>query len=290
MIWMRKIRLSHPLAVHSVPGMTVVAVLGLGQMGAAIARRLLSTGHRVTVWNRTATRAGSIAGAQPATSPAAAVRDADVAIVMVTDAAAVDAVVFGPDGAAFALRPGGCLLQMSTIAPDEVRAVARRLPTGVSLVDAPVAGSVSAAATGTLTLLVGGHETAIDRVGQVLAALGTVRRCGAVGAGAALKLVLNTALVTSMAALADALAVADAVDVDRATAWDALRSSTLAAAVTRADASGASFPVALAGKDTDLALGEVGPAPTPVLRATAQALRAASDQTADISTLITENS
>jgi 3-hydroxyisobutyrate dehydrogenase len=259
-------------------------------MGAAIARRLLTTCHRVTVWNRTATRAGSIAGAQPATSPAAAVRDADVAIVMVTDAAAVDAVVFGPDGAAFALRPGGCLLQMSTIAPDEVRAVARRLPTGVSLVDAPVAGSVSAAATGTLTLLVGGHETAIDRVGQVLAALGTVRRCGAVGAGAALKLVLNTALVTSMAALADALAVADAVDVDRATAWDALRSSTLAAAVTRADASGASFPVALAGKDTDLALGEVGPAPTPVLRATAQALRAASDQTADISTLITENS
>jgi hypothetical protein len=84
------------------------------------------------------------------------------------------------------------------------------------------------------------------------------------------------------------LAVADAVDVDRATAWDALRSSTLAAAVTRADASGASFPVALAGKDTDLALGEVGPAPTPVLRATAQALRTVSDQTADISTLIKE--
>jgi hypothetical protein len=149
---------------------------------------------------------------------------------------------------------------------------------------------VTAAATGTMTLLVGGHETAVDRVGQVLAVLGTVRRCGAVGAGAALKLVLNTALVTSMAALADALAVADAVDVDRATAWDALRSSTLAAAVTRAEVRGASFPVALAGKDTDLALGEVGPAPTPVLRATARALRAASDQTADISTLIMENS
>lgn len=65
---------------------------------------------------------------------------ADVVITMLTDAAAVDAVLFGTDGAACALRPGVCLVQMSTIGPGEIRDLAQRLPAGVDLVDAPVAG------------------------------------------------------------------------------------------------------------------------------------------------------
>jgi 3-hydroxyisobutyrate dehydrogenase-like beta-hydroxyacid dehydrogenase len=127
---------------RSVPGMTSIAVLGTGHMGAPIARRLLATGHRVTVWNRTSSRASEVPGAEVAASPAHAAREVEVAIVMVTDAAAVDAVLFGPGGAAAALRPGASVVQMSTIAPAEVRDVARRLPDGVDLVDAPVAGSV----------------------------------------------------------------------------------------------------------------------------------------------------
>jgi 3-hydroxyisobutyrate dehydrogenase len=281
---MPEIRWSHHFAVRSVVPMTTVAVLGLGQMGAPIARRLLATGHHVTVWNRTPARAAEFA--YVADSPAKAVLDAEVVIVMVTDAAAVDAVLFGPAGAATALRPGACVLQLSTIAPAEIRAVADRLPDGVAVLDVPVAGSVGAVESGSLKLLVGGDDAAVDQTGPVLDALGTVRRCGEVGAGAALKLVLNTALVTGVAALADSLAVADAVGVDRAAALDALAGSALAGAVARATGSGGAFSLALAGKDAELALREIGDAAAPIARAAAGALRGQPDQSADISTLV----
>src|SRR6185437_5672003 len=213
----------------SVTAMTTIASLGLGRMGAAMAARLLAAGHEVHVWDRTPDRAAPLvaAGARAAPSPAAAARGAGVVITMLTDAAAVEAVLSGPDGALAGRRPG--------------------------LVDAPVAGSVAEAAAGELIILAGGPDEAIDRAAPVLAALGTVRRCGGVGAGSALKLVLNTALVTAVAALADALAVADAAGVDRAAALDALAAGPLSGAVGRATATGASFPVALAAKDLALA-------------------------------------
>jgi 3-hydroxyisobutyrate dehydrogenase-like beta-hydroxyacid dehydrogenase len=261
--------------------MTTVTVLGLGQMGVPIARRLLATGHHVTVWNRTPARAAEFADV--ADSPAKAVHDAEVVVVMVTDAAAVDAVLFGPSGAAGSLRPDAIVLQLSTIAPAEIRAVADRLP---AVLDAPVAGSVGAAESGTLTLLVGGDDAIIDRAAPVLDALGTVRRCGPVGAGSALKLVLNTALVTGVAALADCLTVADSVGVDRATALDALAGSALGGAVARSTGPGGAFSLALAGKDAGLALREVGTAAVRVARAAAEVLREHPDRSADISTLV----
>lgn len=264
--------------------MAAVAVLGLGHMGASMARRLLATGHQVSVWNRTARPVD--AGAAVATSPAEAVREADVVFTMLADAAAVDAVLFGPDGAAEALRPGSVVVQTSTIGLDDVRALASRLPTGVSLVDAPVAGSVGAAEAGQLILLVGGDDETLDRVTPVLTALGTVQRCGALGAGTALKLVLNTALITSLAALADVLAVAAAVGVDETVALDALADGALGGAVARARRTDAAFSIALAGKDVDLARHELGDRPAPVVHATADALRARPDQTADIATLV----
>jgi enamine deaminase RidA (YjgF/YER057c/UK114 family) len=103
----------------------------------------------------------------------------------------------------------------------EARDIAKRLP-GINLVDAPAAGSVTAAEEGRLTILTGGTDEAVSQVMPVLAALGTVVRCGDIGTGAALKLVLNTALSTAMAALADPLTIADAADVDRAVALAAL--------------------------------------------------------------------
>src|SRR6185369_6414104 len=127
--------------------------LGTGHMGAPIARRLLDTGHAVTVWNRSPARAAAVnpdipAGGDPApvarvaVTPAGAVREADVVLVMLTDAAAVGEVLAEAAGG---LRPGACVVQMSTIGPDETRAIAATLPAGVSYVDAPVGGSVDAA-------------------------------------------------------------------------------------------------------------------------------------------------
>jgi len=267
--------------------MTVIAVLGTGQMGAAMVRRLLASGHRVRVWNRTVPRTAALLklGADVAASAAEAVGDADVVITMLTDTAAIDAVLFDTGAAARALRPGTCVVQMSTIGPTEVRELAKRLPAGVDLVDAPVGGSIDAAEAGRLIVLAGGEDSALRRVAPVLEVFGTVRRCGSVGGGAALKLILNTALVTSVAALADTMTLAALLGVKRDTAMEALAVGPLGGAVTRATSTSASFSIALAGKDLALALRELGEVPAPVAHAAAHALGAAPDSSADVATI-----
>ncbi|MEU8090199.1 NAD(P)-binding domain-containing protein [Micromonospora chalcea] len=266
--------------------MKIIAVLGTGHMGTPIARRLLAGGNRVRVWNRSPERSEPLAavGATVAASPSAAVDGAEVVVVMLADAGAVETVLFGPDGAATALRPGTVVVQMSTIGPDEVRAVAGRLPAGVYLLDAPVGGSVNAARAGTLVIFAGGPADAVERAAPVLGQLGTVRHCGPIGAGAAVKLVANTGLVTAVAALHDALAVAAALGVDRQAALDVLDRGALGGAVGRATAPGASFAVTMAAKDARLALRR--PVPAPVLEAALDLMRAAPDQDADLSSLV----
>lgn len=269
--------------------MRSVAVLGTGHMGMAITRRLLATGHRVTVWNRTPARAAAMAdaGARIAATPPEAVADADLVITMLTDAAAVEAALFGSDEAgpaATAIRKGSVVVQMSTIEPDEVRGIARRLPTTVSLLDTPVSGSVGATEAGTLTIFAGGTDAVVDLVEPVLRNLGVILRCGPIGAAAALKLVVNTAMVTALGALHDTLAVADAVSVDRAVALEALAAGPLSGTVQRATATGASFAISLAAKDARLALREVHTAP--VAAAAMRLLESATDQSADVASLI----
>jgi 3-hydroxyisobutyrate dehydrogenase-like beta-hydroxyacid dehydrogenase len=258
-------------------------------MGTAIVRRLLATGHRVTVWNRTPANAAPLAALRAgiAATPAEAVAGADLVITMLTDAAAVEAALFGPSdsgSAVAAAPPGAVVVQMSTIGPDEVRGIAARLPRTVSLLDAPVGGSVGAAEAGTLTIFAGGSHAALDLAEPVLRDLGRIRRCGPLGAGAALKLVVNTAMVTALGALHDTLAVADAVSIDRALALDALAAGPLGGAVQRATATGASFAIFLAAKDARLALRDVQTAP--VAAAALQLLHAAADPTADVASLI----
>ena len=275
MAGMRNIRWWHAWRLTSVVGMASIAVLGTGRMGAAIARRLLDTGHQVVVWNRTAEKTAPLVAAGARAAPTPAVPDAEVVITMLTDAAAVREVL-----AAAVLRSGSILIEMSTIGPAAVREL--RVPEGVTLVDAPVLGSVAAAASGRLTLLAGGN---VERALPVLESLGTVRRCGELGSGAALKLVANTALVTGLAALADTVAVARALGVDTETALAVVAQGALGGAVTRATAAGADFPVALADKDLDLVRGL---AAAPMVEAAAAVLRAAPDRGADLGTIVEE--
>jgi len=274
----------HAAGRPSVAAMTNLAILGTGHMGTAMALRLLSAGHRVTAWNRATARTVALAdaGAEIAATAAEAVAGADLVITMLTDAAAVESVLLGP--AAAALQPGTIVVQMSTISPDEVRTLAARLPERVSFLDAPVGGSVGAAETGALTIFAGGPPPVLDSAEPVLRALGTIRRCGPVGAGAALKLVVNAAMVTALGALHDTLAVADAVGVDRATALDALDAGPLGGAIKRATMTTASFAISLAAKDGRLALHATRTAP--VVAAAIQLLHAATDQEADVAELI----
>ncbi|MFE1902439.1 NAD(P)-dependent oxidoreductase [Streptomyces gardneri] len=242
-----------------------IAFLGLGSMGLPMARRLLDAGHPLTVWNRTPAKADPLVadGAVLAADPAEAVRDADVVVTMLADPAAALAVA---DRLIPALRPGTHWIDTSTVGPDTVAALAARLPAGVTLIDAPVMGSVDRAATGELLILAGGDTAP---VAAVLDLLGATTPCGGPGTGAALKLVLINAAIGGVALVAEALTLAGALGLPRELALRTLGAGPLAGAVGRATATGSYFPVALAAKDVALA---TALAKLPVLEAVHTAL------------------
>jgi 3-hydroxyisobutyrate dehydrogenase len=251
------------------PSSQRIAFLGTGSMGLPMARRLLDAGHALTVWNRTAEKADDLvaAGAVRAAGPAEAVRDADVVLTMLADPAAALAVA---DAFVPALRPGTIWVDTSTIGPGAARELAGRLPTGVTLIDAPVMGSVDRAASGDLLILAGGDTTP---VAGILERLGTVTACGGPGTGAALKLVLINAAIGGVALVGEALALAGALGLPRDLALRTLGQGPLAGAVARATATGSYFPVALAAKDVALATGATA-AELPLLEAVHAALTA----------------
>ncbi|GHC41223.1 hypothetical protein GCM10010349_01210 [Streptomyces flavofungini] len=216
-----------------------------------MAHRVLAAGHPLTVWNRTAAKAAPLvaAGARLAASPADAVRDADVVITML---AGPDALRYVADGIVPVLRGRGGVhwVEMSTVGPEAVRELGERVPDGVTLVDAPVAGSTDKAAAGRLGILAGGDATAVQ---PLLAHLGTVTRTGPLGSGAALKVVVNTAVLGGVALVAESMALADALGLDAELARDVLARGPLAGAVARAFATDVHFGSDLAAKDVALA-------------------------------------
>jgi 3-hydroxyisobutyrate dehydrogenase-like beta-hydroxyacid dehydrogenase len=167
-----------------------VAILGTGKMGAAMARRLDAQGHRLMLWNRTRSRAEAVDVGTVAATPVEAVRDVEVVISILTDAAAVRATYFGPGGAREAARDQ-VFVEMSTAGAEVSKEIAAALP---AYVEAPLFGSVGALANGTAVILVAGDEQAIERARPVLADLGDVRVIGPLGSAAALKLIGNTML------------------------------------------------------------------------------------------------
>jgi 3-hydroxyisobutyrate dehydrogenase-like beta-hydroxyacid dehydrogenase len=172
-------------------------------MGGAIARRLKTGGFDVSVWDRTRSKAEALDVGRVAESPADAVRDADVAISMVTGAEAVREVYFGKAGV-FEAAAGKTLVEMSTAGPAigrELAAAAREK--GATLVQAPVMGSVPAVDKGTLIVLASaGRVEDVETARPVLQRLGAVRYVGGIGSAPALKLVANSmlAIVTATAA------------------------------------------------------------------------------------------
>jgi 3-hydroxyisobutyrate dehydrogenase len=215
--------------------MAKLAFCGLGQMGTPMAARLVDAGHDVSVWNRTPERAAPLErrGARRAASPADAAAGAEAAITMVADPSALEAVVLGDGGLAEGLTSGSTLIDMSTVGPDAVRWIAGRLPDGVSMMDAPVLGTVPHAESGELKVFAGGEGQDVERWRPLLGALGTVVHVGPLGSGAAMKLVTNSTLGALMTALGEALAVADALGLDQGTVLDVLAESPIGVTVNR---------------------------------------------------------
>jgi 3-hydroxyisobutyrate dehydrogenase len=241
-------------------GVERVAVIGLGAMGAPIARRLLGTGCRIAVWNRSPQRTVPLreAGAAVGASPADAVRGADAVIVMVTGPQALLTVSEGERGIAAGIGPAAVVVQMSTVSPSSVTRLAKALPTGTGLLDAPVLGSVAEAASGGLRILVGGPHALLERCSPLLEQLGSPLHVGELGAGTAAKLVANNALFGVLGVLGESLALGGALGLSWESLHEVLGVTPLAGQAARrrgaieADDYPARFALALARKDAGL--------------------------------------
>jgi 3-hydroxyisobutyrate dehydrogenase-like beta-hydroxyacid dehydrogenase len=185
-----------------------IAVLGLGRMGGAMAARMASQGWQVRGWTRSG-RAPDLIDSPG--DPNDAVAKADVVLLALFDGPACIQVI---DRVQPSLRPGAIVVNISTIAPAEAAALARRL--GGSYVHAPVLGSVPAVANGSLEILAAADEAALTRVRPVLDTLGNVRPVGDAATAAALKLVANSSLAGATLALRDSLRQGDALHLPRA--------------------------------------------------------------------------
>ncbi len=169
-----------------------IAFLGLGIMGRPMAAKLVEAGHAVTVWNRTAARAG-LPGARTAATPAQAAEGADVVWACVNDTAASERVFLAEDGVLAAARPGMVIADSSTISPEASRRIAERLASrGAVFLDCPVTGSKQGAEAGKLIFIVGGPAEAAARLQPLFQTMGQrVFLMGGNGMGLSAKLAMN---------------------------------------------------------------------------------------------------
>jgi 3-hydroxyisobutyrate dehydrogenase-like beta-hydroxyacid dehydrogenase len=196
-----------------------VGFVGLGIMGARMAACLARAGHEVAVYNRTASKAEAWVaehGGRFAATPRDAAEGAAAVITMVVDGPQVEHVLLGDDGAAAGAAPGTLMIDMSTIAPADARAIGAALAErGLPFVDAPVSGSSPKAEDGTLTIMAGGSEADVARARPYFEAMGEViLHVGELGQGQTVKVISNAVGATNCATLAQALVVGKATGVD----------------------------------------------------------------------------
>lgn len=198
-----------------------VGFVGLGTMGAPMARNVLRAGHDVIVHNRTRSREEPLAelGANRASTPGEAAADAEVVITVVSDTPDVEDVLFGEGGIALAAREGTVVIDMSTISAEATRIFGERLgANGVRLVDAPVSGGSEGAEKGTLTIMCGGDAADVERAGPVLGSMGAkITHVGPLGSGQLTKAVNQVIIAGYFQALAEGmvLAMASGLDTDK---------------------------------------------------------------------------
>jgi len=244
-----------------------IAVLGLGKMGSGMAARLAAAGHALALYNRTASRAASLAklGARIADTPRSAAQNADVIIGMTADDESSRAIWLGEHGALAAENaPDALAIECSTLSHDWVLELAGHVRArGFRYVDSPVTGLPDAAAAGTLTLLVGADAADLDAARPVFASLATrVLHFGGVGQGTVYKLMVNLLGAVQIASAAEGLAFAEAAGLDSRLVADAVATGQAASPqVVRnlrrfvaADHSQVNFTPALRLKDVEYAL------------------------------------
>jgi 3-hydroxyisobutyrate dehydrogenase-like beta-hydroxyacid dehydrogenase len=239
--------------------------IGLGHLGSPMARRLLSAGFPMVVYDRESnkTEALSTLGAEVARDPGELAAEVDVVLSCVVDGAAVEAIYLGACGVLRNAKPGAQIIEMSTVAPDTSRKLyraAREL--GISVLDVAVSGSTPVAEAGTLTLLGGGDRQDFDAAEAIFQAIAKQWfYMGPSGSGVAMKLVVNTLLGNGMQAIAEAVALGAALGLPRDLLFDTLAKTAVVSPVQAVKLASAKrhdytpqFPIRLMHKDFGLAL------------------------------------
>jgi 3-hydroxyisobutyrate dehydrogenase-like beta-hydroxyacid dehydrogenase len=249
-------------ATHRTPR---IAVVGLGNMGLAIAERILDAEYPLSVFNRTPGRDASIVerGAERLDSAGKALQEADVCVTMLADDAAVEAVACGPDGILAGARPGSCLVDMSTISVAASARVAEQATrAGVSYLRAPVSGNPVVVRGGGLTIFVSGPADVATEMDPVLHAIGpNVRYVGEGELARVLKLVFQVVIGGTAELLAEALVLGEAAGLERKTILESIAASVVGSPFVRYktepllnDDYSATFTTAMMIKDVELVL------------------------------------
>jgi 3-hydroxyisobutyrate dehydrogenase-like beta-hydroxyacid dehydrogenase len=242
-----------------------IGLIGLGLMGRPMGMNLLKAGYSLTVWNRTASRADELvaAGATLAKSPQGVAAASDFLLSIVSDPPALEAVLWGPNGAMQALKRGSIYVDSSTVSPALARKIASACAErGARFLDAPVTGGDWGAKKGELLFMVGGDAATLKDAEPILGVLGKKWfHLGPHGAGQTIKLAMNLILALQVDALAEALALVTAAGLPGEKLVEVLQSSMARSGVLDVKAPNLlkgeyvpSFPLRLMHKDLDLTL------------------------------------
>src|SRR5579863_5883234 len=212
--------------------MANLGFVGLGVMGSEMVNRLLGKGHSVTGYNRTRLKAEWLIkkGMKWADSPRAVAAEADVVFSMVTNSAALGAVMNGPDGMIAAATPGKLFVDISTVSPAYSREIAGKIrERGGDMVDAPVSGSVITLQEGKLSVMVGGRKETFEKVKALLLDIGPkVTHVGDNGLALVMKIGTNLSLAVQMLAFSEGVLLAEKSGIAREVAVDVLTHSAVA--------------------------------------------------------------
>jgi 3-hydroxyisobutyrate dehydrogenase-like beta-hydroxyacid dehydrogenase len=265
-----------------------IGFLGLGLMGARMARSILRHGHEVVVWNRTPGKADALAadGARVARTPREVAEAAEVVVCCVSDPNAVGRVVFSEDGVRPAARPGFRYVECSTISPGLMRRVGEALQaSGAEVLEAPVTGSKMGAEKGTLLFMTGGKREVHDELLPVLMTFGSKAiYCGELGQASVVKLIGNTLISFMVQGLCESATLARKAGLPLATVLEVVMASGFASpyyafkgeAIARRDWD-EHFSIDLMHKDQTLMLDEASrlAVPMPGLAAIREVFQAA---------------
>lgn len=207
-----------------------IAFIGLGNMGAPMARNLIKAGHQLSLFDLNQTVLAELAalGGHISTSPKDAAQGSELVITMLPAAAHVRSVYLNEDGVLAGIAPGVPAVDCSTIDPQTIRDVAAvAAKQGVVLGDAPVSGGTGGAQAGTLTFMVGASAEHFEVLKPVLAQMGkNIVHCGDIGTGQIAKICNNMLLGISMIGVAEAMALGDSLGIDTGVLASIINSST----------------------------------------------------------------